>query len=298
MHKAKHSVVELFKKAKEINIDIDSLYSLSIEFNQSDSVDEVEYYLHSLEVLNTIALKKNIHVHCVLDEFQDILKLSNKEILNKSRSVMQHHKNITYIFLGSIESIMSDIFENKSSPFFHFTKIIPLPPLNIKELQKYVKSVFDDKKIESKSITKFLKFLNGHPDYSMQYLQKVYITSLAYNISYLSDEKLHDFLIEVIYENKAYIDELINKAKAKKHHLEVLFSLSQGKKANIDGKSLYNINASLEDMGLIRNVRQGKYEIVDIFLQTVLSIGGFEMLQSDIEISQLFLKFQGEDGNG
>lgn len=134
VYRAKNSVVELFKSVGSANIGIDELCDISIEFNQSKDIDEIEYYLHSLNVLNAIASKKKIDVKCVLDEFQDILKIASKEILNKTRSVVQHHTNITYIFLGSIESIMTHIFENKNSAFFHFTKIISLPPLDNEEL--------------------------------------------------------------------------------------------------------------------------------------------------------------------
>ncbi len=280
VYKAKNSVVELFKLVKDIKIDIDDLSSLSIEFNQNKEVDELEYYLHSLNVLNTIASKKNINVKCVLDEFQDILKIANKDILDKTRSVMQHHQNVTYIFLGSIESIMGDIFESKSSPFFHFAKIIALPPLNTEELFTYAKKTFTQKSIECESLFEYLQFLGGHPDYSMQFLQKVYINALAYELHEITELQMNDFMIDTISDNRAYINELINKAKSKKHHLDVLISLAKNEKSTLNGKSLYNVRMSLEDMGLIRNVSQGTYVIVDVFLNLVLAVGGFDELEN------------------
>jgi len=133
VQRAKHSLYDLIKSIKGIDSSITDLIDISIEFNQTDDskIDGVAYYLHALDVLNATAIKKNINIKCVFDEFQDILKIASNDILDKTRSVLQHHTNVTYIFLGSIESIMTKIFESKSSAFFHFAKIIALPPLDI-----------------------------------------------------------------------------------------------------------------------------------------------------------------------
>ncbi len=71
-------------------------------------------------------------------------------------------------------------------------------------------------------------------------------------------------------ENKAYLEELISKAKSRKHHYEVLEALANDKEVDISSKSLYIVHSSLEDMGLIRRTARGQYEITDIFLRVLL----------------------------
>lgn len=270
LHQAKASSFELFSKVSNLSFDIGSYVKATMDFTNEKDIDEVEYYLHALELLNTIAVKKDINVKCTLDEFQDILKIANNDILDKTRSVMQHHTNVTYIFLGSIETIMTKIFEHKSSPFFHFAKVIQLGALNTTELLKYAHKYFTTKKVSFENLEVYINFLGGHPDYSIQFLQKIYINNLAFNTKTYSNQQLKDILIEVIYDNKSYIDELINKSKQKKHHLDVLISLAKDEKLDIDGKSLYNVRVSLEEMGLIRNIKQGQYAIIDLFLKVIL----------------------------
>jgi len=41
-------------------------------------------------------------------------------------------------------------------------------------------------------------------------------------------------------------------------------------KSNIGSATLYNTNVSLENMGIIKKVQKGEYEIVDIFLEILL----------------------------
>lgn len=268
LYKAKNSLFDLLKILQ--NFKLDDIAEITIKMSQKEKKDELEYFLHSLDVMNSIAIKKDINVKFAFDEFQDILKIASKDILDKSRSVMQHHNNITYIFLGSIESIMTKIFEHKASPFFHFATIVSLPPLDVNELYIYSINEFSKKNIKCDGLLYLLQYLNGHPDYSLQVLQGLYFHCIANDIRELINEDLHNILIDVILNNKAYIEELMAKAKQKKHSLDVLFSISKSEKLKLDSKTLYNVHSSLEDMGLIKKVSLGKYEINDIFLKIYL----------------------------
>ena len=78
------------------------------------------------------------------------------------------------------------------------------------------------------------------------------------------------YIKETIEDNQAYIDELIIKAKHKKHHLEELINIAQNQKSKLDSKSLYNVRASLENMGLIKKIGIGRYIINDILLEYFL----------------------------
>ncbi|MDB4257445.1 hypothetical protein N9818_01200 [Arcobacteraceae bacterium] len=279
LYKVKNSMFDLIKSIQEVKLD--DIAQITIKMSQKDDIDEVEYFLHSLDVLNTIGKKKNINIKFALDEFQDILKISSKDILDKSRSVMQHHDNITYIFLGSIETIMTKIFEHKSSPFFHFATIVELPALDIDELYNYSIKIFEKKGIKCDDLKYLLEYLCGHPDYSLQVLQKLYFVSIANDIKVLTNDNLHDILIEVIVSNKAYIEELISKAKQKKHSLDVLYAIANERKTQLDSKTLYNVHSSLEDMGLIKKIAVGRYIINDMFLKIYLQQKNEEIILID-----------------
>ncbi len=264
---SKKSVISLLKILKTVSLE--DIGEITLEFQEKE-IDEVEYFQHALDIVEKIATKKGIIIQFALDEFQDILKIANKDILEKSRAVMQHHKNVTYIFLGSIESIMTEIFESKSSPFFHFAQIIDLPPLDINELYDYSKKVFKKQSIEVSNLKKYLEFLQGHPDYSIQFLRNVYMNSILEELKELDNDFLFNCFIITIESNKAYIDELISKAKNKKHHMDQLIAIANNRILAIDSRTSYIIKGSLENMGLIKKVSLGKYIINDIFLYLAL----------------------------
>ena len=269
MNKFKTSITGLLKTIQSIKID--EIGEITLQYLENGIKDEREYFLHSLDVVEKISQKKDLNVKFVFDEFQDILRISDEFILEQIRSVIQHHEAVTYIFLGSIESVMTKIFSSKSSPFFHFAKIMTLDGLDIDELYEYTKNIFDKQKITYNiSLLKMIKFLKGHPDYSMQVLQSLYYKTIIEDINSINYDICLEVLTEVIFENRAYLDELISKTKQKKHHYEVLHSIANGYSVKINSKSLYNIHKSLEDMGLIKTIQRGKHSINDIFLKVLL----------------------------
>lgn len=254
------------------SIKLDGIGEITIK-ELSDEYDEIALFLHSLDTLNTIASKLQTQIYFIADEFQDILALSDKHILDTMRATIQHHENITYIFLGSIESIMTSIFEEKKSPFFHFAKIVELPLLDIEEVYLYAKNTFEAKNIKNiKAIKVLLEATQGHPDYTMQALQMLYFKVLAENIDTLDENLVNQIIESTFHSNEAFIDEIITSVKTKKHHLLVLSNIANQKQTKLDSKTLYNVRISLENMGLVKKVAIGTYQINDIFLEKTLKI--------------------------
>ncbi len=83
--------------------------------------------------------KKKIVV--VFDEFQEIFHI-DKGIDRFLRSVMQSHKNLNYIFLGSNESMLMEIFEKKNSPFYRFGSLMTLDKIPIPEFIEFLSGRF------------------------------------------------------------------------------------------------------------------------------------------------------------
>ena len=111
----------------------------------------------------------------VLDEFQEIRDIAPK--LDKQlRSIMQEQKHINYVLLGSQESMMTDIFENKKSPFYHFGELMRLGKLPRADFFGYLsdrlKAVFPESYGELAD--KILDYTGCHPYYSQQLAANVW----------------------------------------------------------------------------------------------------------------------------
>jgi uncharacterized protein len=273
----KSSITSLLKNIQSVKID--TIGEITLRHLESE-VNEVEFFLHALDVVDEIAKNKEINIKFVFDEFQDIYKVSDKMILEQMRSVMQHHEHITYIFLGSIESMMTEIFEDKRSSFFHFSRIMKLSGLDVDELYDYADDFFTSLNIShDKSLKQLLIFLQGHPDYSMQILQAFYYRIIIDKVDNIDMKLCIETLSQVLAENKAYLEELISQAKTKKHHFEVLSALANNTTVELTSRTLYNTHISLENHGLVKNTGRGLYELTDIFLKIFLQIEDVDDLQ-------------------
>ena len=109
----------------------------------------------------------------VFDEFQEI-KSIDKNLDRLLRAIIQLHKNINYLFLGSQESMMREIFEKKKSPFFHFGQLLNLDKIPYEDFKLYLYdrlSFMDD---ADRVCDEILDFTKCHPYYTQQLASQVW----------------------------------------------------------------------------------------------------------------------------
>ena len=273
LQKTKDSIISLLKEIKgKLTIKLQNIAEITLQrLEKKEDIDEVEYFLWALDIVEKLASKENINIKFALDEFQDII-LFEKDILDKMRAVIQHHKQITYIFLGSIESIMTKIFSNKSSAFFHFVRVIHLDGLDIDELYDYVGEYFKKERIKfDDGLKDIFVFLEGHPYYCMKFMQILhYDTLINKKISLNKTDYLCAFE-ETFFDIKSYLEDMVNKLRVKKYHYEVLYNLANKKSQALSADMLYKTFKSLEDMGFIKKLSRANYKIDDKFLELLLN---------------------------
>lgn len=134
-------------------------------------------FLDSLQLPETIAGNMKKKVVIVFDEFQEIRRISPM-LERKMRGIFQYHQNITYVFIGSQESMIREIFQNKKNPFYKFGRHISLRKIAEPEFLAFVTKRFSSQKIDAHKIAKdILKFTDCHPYYTQQLCHEIYILS-------------------------------------------------------------------------------------------------------------------------
>ncbi|MCS6998495.1 MAG: ATP-binding protein [Aquificaceae bacterium] len=211
-----------------------------------------------LEIPQIISEKENRRVVVAYDEFGELYKA--QELVKLFRSVIQHHKGVSYIFSGSQESIMEKVFLSKDGAFFRFGTLVELGALNLGEVLKFAENTLS---LLPHAIT-FLQWLEGHPYYTSRYLQKLNT----------GKDALESFE-ELLSEEMNYVELLVEKAKVTKHAIEVLRAIARGenpyKKLNIKSQMVTKVLEKLRLNGLLRRRERGKYEITDPILKGYLS---------------------------
>ena len=118
----------------------------------------------------------------VLDEFQEVNSIQ-KGLDRQLRSIMQAQRGINYIFLGSQESMMTEIFEHKKSPFYHFGQLMHLSKIPYDDFYLYIKQRLLDKPdctaeereaYMDSTVKGILAITKCHPYYTQQLASAVY----------------------------------------------------------------------------------------------------------------------------
>ncbi|MBN1184046.1 MAG: ATP-binding protein [Bacteroidales bacterium] len=163
-----------FEKVKQIvrNFRIIPTISINPVNNEVDiSFQPVSAQLPMLEdVMNLMEKLSNERkkLIVVMDEFQEAPRI-NPDLLNHLRSIIQHHKHINYVFLGSQESLMREIFEKKKSPFYHFGMLMPLGKIPREDFKAYlIKGLHTVTRNNVLLSEEILNITNCHPYYTQQ----------------------------------------------------------------------------------------------------------------------------------
>ena len=208
----------------------------------------------------------------VLDEFQDITRIG-KGIDRMLRSIIQNHKNINYIFLGSQESMMREIFEKKKSPFYHFGQLLYLQKIEHKRFKKFIVNRFKNICAEPEDIAdEILAFTKEHPYYTQQLAYNVWnLLFRKHNLTEVVKEAIretilvHDFDYERLWitfntTDKKTLTGLISKKR-------LLLSADSVNVMNIRASStIFSSLKRLMKSGYIVKT-DGKYEIDDPFFR-------------------------------
>ena len=123
------------------------------------------------EVLETpakIAAKSGPRVAVVLDEFQQVLEYGSDRVERKLRSVIQTHRKVSYLFLGSRKHLIQKMVLDRNRPLYRAGGHYPLGPIAEKHWQPFIRSRFADaeKRIGEKEIHDLCERTQGHPFYT------------------------------------------------------------------------------------------------------------------------------------
>ena len=131
---------------------------------ESSNLPMLEDVLNLIEKLSS-KRKKNI---VVFDEFQEVHHIA-KELPRQLRSIMQHHQLVNYVFLGSQESLIREIFEKKNSSFYHFGLLMPLGKIPEKDFKSYIQNGLKLVTKQGKKVANdIINFTGCHPYYTQQ----------------------------------------------------------------------------------------------------------------------------------
>lgn len=235
------------------------------------SKNEWELIAESIDFVDTFSKKHKAKMICAYDEFGDIKKFDPKgDLVKLFRSKIQQQTNSTYIFSGSFESVMQNMFVSSKAPFYRLARIIHLEYMEKEPLIAYLKTAFKQLKIKlpAEYPEKITGLSHGHPYYTqLAFQQTILFNALNGRLPDLDELTNMMLLAEKDYLEKVWED--ISNNREYVHTLRAIAESGQNIYKRLKSKNINVARATkkLEGMGILFRDDIRGYFISDPLLQ-------------------------------
>jgi len=242
-----------------------NIEDMQINFGAFGVNFKVSPTIRNIEEVISLPEKLEGKVVVALDEFQEITNIKEIDLLALFRKKAQMFENTTFIFSGSRRHIMNDIFSNLEKPFYRFSKIYNLGPLNKTDVVGFISQKFNstDISIEKEIAEKIYDISNGHP-YYIQYLSHS-LWNLVNKKGKCKMEDLEEAIKQVLLSEKPMFETLWDSLTANQKMVlkSVAFEVSPYD-LEISAGSVKSALDKLRKIDVIEKVDK-RYKIIDPF---------------------------------
>jgi len=139
-----------------------------------------ESYEHTLSGLFSLLEKQASKVVVMIDEFQQVSTFPEKNIEARLRTLIQPLQKTNFIFSGSDQHLLSEMFNNTKRPFFASTQLMHLKPIRKEIYAGFITEKFagSKRKINSAAIDFILDFTRLHTFYTQTLCNRIHSSGI------------------------------------------------------------------------------------------------------------------------
>ncbi|MFQ6060674.1 MAG: ATP-binding protein [Thermoplasmata archaeon] len=267
--------IDRLRRAVELKHVAEEGYEIVLSF-AGDTRKPMELLDEALDFPDAFASKHKKRMCFAYDEFGDIKKM-DVDLIKKMRAKFQKHQSTAYIFCGSQESIMSQLFQDKKQAFYGFATPVEIPPIPKDVFARYIGRTFSRENIKSPShvISRILEITDGHPYYT-QFLCQVLYYQVRGRHKEISTKEVDRAFDEAMLMQQSYLDGLwssLSRAAPLQLAICRLIASEEGASPYIElndtKQNIYYGLSSLLKKGILRKVGE-RYTMVDPFFSEYL----------------------------
>lgn len=147
---------------------------------------------------------------CVIaiDEFQQIAEYKEKRVEALLRSYIQHVPNVRFIFSGSKQHLMQELFLSAKRPFYQSTQLMSIDAIDKSDYYTFANTFFKDKglKFNQSVFEELYSMFDGYTWYIQATLNRLY----GYGESIVRNEQLFEAIDRLIAEYEYAYQNLIS----------------------------------------------------------------------------------------
>jgi hypothetical protein len=254
----------------------DGTPSIGINFSKTETLPAVE---DIFEGFHSFVKAKNKRGVVVFDEFQQVGELEDTRIERTLRSIIQNHRGISYVFMGSKKHLIYDMFNNPGRPFFKSSAHFPLEKIDPGVFSSFIVDKFKKTALEIDPDTAMyiVNITRSHPHYTQLLAHTIWESQYGSKPGKISPAEVDNAVERILDREETAFTNLWDNLTLQQKRLLLSLSLKKDsdKIFSADHIRRYNLSS-------IGTVQRG--------IKSLLNKGIIDKEGENVEIDDIFLK--------
>jgi uncharacterized protein len=234
----------------------------------------------ALELPERVATADGRRMILFLDEFQEVASARRPygdpdAVTNRMRAVFQRSTAVSYLFAGSIEHVVRDLFAPARRAFSGFGSFYALRPISEEEWRRGLAERFagDDCTIAEPALDRIIELGGGHPRATMRVAQQAHLVSIELDVREIDLDLVQLGFERALEGDRPTMEQIVERVRLlHKHGLTVARAVAAGESPprRLHPGVRDRVLKLLRDAGVVEHEARGRWRVNDPLLRHYL----------------------------
>jgi hypothetical protein len=235
----------------------------------------------ALELPERVATADGRRLILFLDEFQEVASARRPygdpdAVINRMRAVFQRSTAVSYLFAGSIEHVVRDLFAPTRRAFSGFGSFYALRPISEEEWRHGLAERFaaDDCTVADAALERIVELGGGHPRATMRIAQQAHLVSIELDVREVDLDLVQLGFQRALEGDRPTMEQVVERVRLlHKHGLTVARAVAAGESPprRLHPGVRDRVLKLLRDAGILEHEARGRWRVIDPLLRHYLA---------------------------
>jgi hypothetical protein len=235
----------------------------------------------ALELPERVAQADGRRLMLFIDEFQEVASARRPygdpdSVTNRMRAIFQRSASVSYLFAGSIEHVMRDLFAPSRRAFSGFGSFYPLRPIVHDEWRRGLRDRFaaDGCTVADAALERIVELGGEHPRATMRIAQQVHLVSIELDTRDVDLDLVQVGFDRAIEGDRPTMEQMVERIRLlHKQGLSVARAVAAGQPLS---RRLHpgvrdRVLKLLRNAGIVEHEARGRWRVIDPLLRSYLA---------------------------
>jgi uncharacterized protein len=234
----------------------------------------------ALDLPERVATADGRRLILFLDEFQEVASARRPygdpdAVTNRMRAVFQRSTAVSYLFAGSIEHVVRDLFAPARRAFSGFGSFYALRPISEEEWRRGLQERFaaDDCTVAEPALDRIVELGGGHPRATMRIAQQAHLASIELDVREIDLDLVQLGFERALEGDRPTMEQVVERVRMlHKHGLTVVRAVAAGESPprRLHPGVRDRVLKLLRDAGVVEHEARGRWRVIDPLLRHYL----------------------------